>query len=66
MTFAAKLEDALKRLFERSQELGVRPETTIFYATRNARALAALRRKAQSIDQTVDRINRYLDKPPQK
>lgn len=66
MTFAAKLEDALQRLIDRSREIGVRPETTVYYATGDTRALASLRRKAVSIDEKIDRINRYLDKPPQK
>ena len=66
MTFAQKLEDALRRLVDRSRELGVRPETTIYYAIGDNRALGAMRRKAASLDTQIDRINRYLDKPPEK
>lgn len=66
MTFAANLEDALVRLMSRSRELGVGPETLIFYAIGDYRALGAMRRKAASLDDQIDRINRYLDRPPDK
>lgn len=66
MTFSQKLEDALERLLVRSRELGIRPETTIYYAIGNPRALETMRRKAASLDANIDRINSYLDKPPER
>lgn len=64
MTFAQKLEEALERLLDRSKEMGVRPETTVYYAIGDNRALGAMRRKAASLDAQISRINRYLDKLP--
>jgi hypothetical protein len=64
MTFAEKLEHDLKPMLARARKSNVRPDTLVQYATKDNRALGAMRRKAASLDAQMKRITAFLDQKP--